>query len=137
MQTEDRTEGGKSKARLRSASMSSLPQSSAIPDADTFKQVNALLKEAVKLKTKVAEAEDRLDEIKNELSTVAAAYDLKGFRHGMAGFEYHGYTSRSTLNKAKLVDKLSEYGAPASLIDECYEPGAGFLSAKFVVFDLE
>ena len=125
------------KTRLRSASRSTLPKSSEIPDTETFKNVNKMLKEAVGLKIKVSEAEDRLEEIKNELAAVAMAYDLTGFRHGLAGYEYHGYTSRQTLNKQKLIEKVSAYGCPASVIDEAYEDGKPYLSAKIVVFDLE
>ena len=125
------------KSRLRSASRSTLPQSSAIPDQETFKQVNGLLKEAVKLKVKESECAERLDEIKNELAAVAMAYEMTGFRHGMAGYEYHGYTSRQTLNKQKLIEKVGAYGCPASVIEESYEDGKPFLSAKIVVFDLE
>ena len=134
----EETNNDKSKpARLRSASRSALPQSSAIPDPETFRSVNKLLKEAVNLKVKVSEAEERLDEIKNELAAVAMAYEMSGFRHAMSGFEYHGYTSRQTLNKQKLIEKVSAYGCPASVIDESYEAGTPFLNAKIVVFDLE
>ena len=130
-------ETNEKKSRLRSASRSTLPKSSEIPDTETFKSVNKMLKEAVTLKVKVSEAEERLDEIKSELAAVAMAYDLTGFRHGLAGYEYHGYTSRQTLNKQKLIEKVSAYGCPASVIDEAYEDGKTFLSAKIVVFDLE
>ena len=123
--------------RLRSASRSTLPKSSEIPDPETFRSVNKMLKEAVALKVKVSEAEERLEEIKNELAAVAMAYDLSGFRHGLAGYEYHGYTSRQTLNKQKLIEKIGANGCPASVIDESYEDGKPFLSAKIVVFDME
>ena len=125
------------KSRLRSASRSTLPRSSEIPETDVFKNVNKLLKEAVALKVKQSETEERLDEIKNELAAVAFAYNMPGFRHGLAGYEYHGYTSRSSLNKQKLIEKISPYGCPASVIEESYEPGTPFLSAKIVVFDME
>jgi hypothetical protein len=125
------------KTRLRSASRSTLPRSSEIPDSETFKNVNKLLKEAVGLKVKVSEAEERLDEIKNELASIAMAYDMAGFRHALAGFEYHGYTSRQALNKQALIEKVSAYGCPASVIEESYKAGETFLDTKFVVFDLE
>ena len=125
------------KTRLRSASRSTLPKSSEIPDPETFKSVNKMLKEAVALKVKVSEAEERLEEIKNELAAVAMAYDLSGFRHGMAGYEFRGYNSRQTLDKQALIEKMSADGCPASLIDECYKSGASFLDARIVVFDLE
>jgi len=124
------------KQRLTSASKSTLPSVSEIDDLDTVKQVQRLLKEASALKAKVSEAEDRLAEIRDELSAVCEAYGgdspLKGFRSGLAGFEYHGYVTRKALNKEKLVTLV-----PAEVIDQCYTEGAPFLLAKFVVFDLE
>lgn len=125
------------KTRLRSASNSTLPQTSAIPDRETFQSMNMLLKEAIKLKVKVSEMEERLEEIKLEAAAVCGAYDLKGFRHGLGGFDYRGYNTRKTLDKQALVERMSAYGCPTSLIEECYRPGESFLDARFVVFDLD
>lgn len=130
-------ETSEKKPRLTSASRSSLPQSSVIPDSETFKQVNGLLKRAVALRAKISEQTEDLDEIKATLASIAAIYELKGFRHGLCGFEYRGYTSRQSLNRQKLVERMSAYGAPASLIDECYEDGKPFLETRVVAFDLE
>ena len=135
--SEETNAANEKKSRLRSASRSTLPKSSEIPDSATFRQVNGLLKEAIKLKVKESEVKERLEEIRDELAMVAMAYDLSGFRHGLAGFEYHGYTSRQTLNKQKLIEAVSAYGCPASVIEASYEPGAEYLNAKIVVFDME
>ena len=126
------------KQRLKSASRSALPAASAaFEDSDELKQVAKLLKEAVKLKTVKSEADDRLEEIETELTAIAMIHDLKGFRHGLAGFEDRGWQARNTLNKQKLVAAIAEYGAPASVIDACYEKGASYHDTRIVIFDLE
>lgn len=125
------------KERLRSASNSKLPVVSVIPDQETMKQAVALLKEATKLKVKVSEAEDRLEEIKLELFAIASSYDLSGFRYGLAGFENRGYSSRSTLNKQKMISDLSARGIGADVIAGWYESGNEFLDARITTFDVE
>ena len=127
-----------SKQRLKSASRSALPAASAaFEDSDELKQVAKLLKEAVKLKTVKSEADDRLEEIETELTAIAMIHDLKGFRHGLAGFEDRGWQSRPYLNKEKLIAAMAEYGAPASLIKDAYEQGKAFHDTRIVIFDLE
>jgi hypothetical protein len=121
------------KQRLRSASGSTLPVASIIPDADTFQQVRKLLAEAVKVKVKQSELEDREREIRDELAAVCEAYQLKGFRHGRAGFEYHGYTTRKTLSKEKLLAA----GIPAETISDCLEESKPFILCKVVTFDID
>jgi hypothetical protein len=121
------------KQRLRSAKNSSLPLTSVIPDTDVFKQACRLLEEAVRVKSVMSELEERADAIREELAAVAAAYDLKGFRHGLAGFEYHGYTARKTLSKELLLAA----GVSADVIAGAHVEGEPFLSCKLVVFDLE
>src|SRR5258708_40301778 len=91
------------KQRLRSASGSSLPIASVIDDSDLFKKAVKLLKEATAVVVKKSECEEREREIKEELGAICAAYDLKGFRHGLHGFEYHGYQTRKTLSKERLL----------------------------------
>jgi hypothetical protein len=120
------------KSRYRSASGSSLPLVSVIDDPDLFKKATKLLKEAVACKVKQSEAEDRVTEIKDELAAICAAYDLKGIRHGLNGFEYHGYTSRKSLDKKKLLNFIS-----ADDLASCYVEGDPYLNAKVVPFDLE
>lgn len=135
---EENVDGARAKEkRLRSASNSSLPLVSIIPDTETMKQATVLLKEAGKLKCKISEAQERLDEIELELAAVASAYELKGFRYGLFGFDYRGYTSRKTLDKTKLVAELSARGIPASVIDSCYRPGEPYLDARITAFDME
>jgi hypothetical protein len=124
--------------RLRSASRSSLPLTSgAIPDNDTHKQAVALLREGIALKVKESEIKERLDEIRTELGTIAAAYDLSGFRNGLTGFEYYGWKSRESLKKDKLIALLSKYSVPVSELAGCYEAGEEFLSTRLFAFDLE
>jgi hypothetical protein len=135
-QVQNGSESGKQ--RLKSASRSTLaPCSSVLEDSDELKQVAKLLKEAVKLKTAKSEADDRLEEIETELTAIAMIHNLKGFRHGLAGFEDRGWQSRNTLNKQKLVAAMAEYGAPANLIDACYDKGREFHDTRIVIFDLE
>jgi hypothetical protein len=118
--------------RLTSASNSKLPMASELPDTDDLKRVVKLMKEANALKVKISEAEDRLDEIKQELSAVCEVYNMKGFRHGLNAFEYHGWITRKALNKEKLATLV-----PADVIDSCYEPGPPFLSVRVIAFDME
>ncbi len=131
--------GDKPKApRLRSASRSKLPlTSAAIDDGEMHKQAVKLLREGVKLRTQESEIKDRLEEIKAELAVVASVYDLPGFRNGLAGFEYRGYTSRTTLKKDRLVELLSRHGIPVNELDGCYAAGEPFLDVKIFSFDLE
>jgi len=137
-ETEAINNGPEGKQRLKSASRSTLPPcSAAFDDSDELKQVAKLLKEAVKLKAAKSEADERLDEIETELTAIAMIHGLKGFRHGLAGFEDRGWQARNTLNKQKLVSAIAEYGAPASVIDACYEKGKEFHDTRIVIFDLE
>lgn len=122
----------KGKSRYRSASGSSLPLVSVIDDSDLMKKATKLLREGTAYKVKESEAQDRLDTIREELGAICAAYGLKGIRHGLNGFEYHGYTSRKTLDKTKLLNFIS-----ADDLASCYVEGDPYLSAKVVPFDLE
>ena len=121
------------KKRFLSASKSSLPLCSEIPDTDTVKHVSKLMREGNALRARISEDDERLTEIKNELSAICEAYRLdKGFRHGMNGFEYHGYTSRKTFNKEKAATLI-----PADVIDQCFTEGTPYLSVKLIAFDVE
>lgn len=131
------SEETKEKTRLRSASRSELPIASIIPDKDTFESVVSLLREASGLKVQVSESEERLKEIQTELAAISEIYGGKGFRHGRAGFEYRGMTSRSSLKKPKLIELLSSHGIPASDLEACYEEGTPFLDARVVIFDID
>lgn len=126
------SEDAKTNAKLRSAQRSTLPIISIIEDKETFDHALKLLKGASSLNVKKSEIESRLEEIKLELAAICEAFDLKGFRHGLKGFEYHGYTTRKTLNNELLVAA----GVPAKTIAECYKESAPFLSAKIVAFDI-
>jgi len=121
------------KQRLRSASKSSLPIASKIPDPETFRRVVALLKEGVEIKVKASELEEREKEIKEELAAVSEAYGTKGFRHGLVGFEYHGWQTKKTLSKEKLLSN----GVSAAVIDNSFAESAPFLSTKMFAFDLD
>lgn len=121
------------KQRLTSASRSSLPVASVIPEQDIFERAVALLKEGIAVKVKMSELEERASEIRDELGAIAEAFDLKGFRHGMGGFEYHGYTTRKSLSKEMLLS----HGVSADVIAQSYKDSEPFMSAKFIVFDLE
>lgn len=118
--------------RFTSASNSKLPLCSEIPDSDVVRRVAELMKSGNAERTRISEAEERLDEIKNELAAICEAYEIKGFRHGLNGFEYHGWTSRKTFSKEKAVKLV-----PADVIDRCYEDGKQFLSVRLVAFDVE
>ena len=121
------------KQRLTSASRSTLPMVSEIPDSDTMKRAIALMKEAAKLKIQVSEAEDRLNSIRTELAAICEAYGTEhGFRYGHVGFEYHGYITRKSFSKEKAVTLI-----PADVIDQCYTESEPFLLTKVVVFDLD
>lgn len=121
------------KERLRSASRSTLPTASLISDSEVFKDSVRLLKEAVKLQAQISTAEDRLKEIKEHLAATCEAYNLKGMKYGLSGFEYRGYTARSVLSKEALL----EAGVDPQIIADSYRKGNDFLDARFVVFDIE
>jgi len=122
------------KQRFRSASRSTLPTASAaLPDKEMLQQVTALLKEGMKVKIKLSELDERRKEITEELGAIAAAYDLSGFRHGLIGFEYHGYTTRKTLSKERLLAA----GVSAEILEECFADSEPFMNAKLVAFDVE
>jgi hypothetical protein len=134
MQTETNNNAtAKPKERLRSASRSTLTPASAITDSEVFKESIKLLREAAKLRAQVSQAEERLDQIKEYLSGVCGAYDLKGLKYGLAGFEYHGWTARATFSKEAAV----ELGIDPAVVAQCYRKGKEYLDAKFVLFDVE
>jgi HD superfamily phosphodiesterase len=121
------------KKRYLSASRSSLPLCSEFADSDIVKQVAKLLKRGNAERARISEAEERLDEIKAELSAICETYGIeKGFRHGLHGFEYHGWITRKALNKEKLATLV-----PADVIDKCYEDGKPFLSVKLIAYDID
>lgn len=120
------------KKRLLSSSNSHLPVCSEIDDPETFRAAVKLMKEGNKLRAQISELDDRRVAIITELSAICEAYNMKGFRHGLNGFEYHGYTLRKSLNKEKLVTLV-----PADVIDQCYEDGKPFVSYKLIAFDID
>lgn len=119
------------KQKLTKASNSKLPQLSELPDEDAQARAKRLLREASKLKMEISEREERVTAIRDELAAICEGYSLPGFKYGLAGFEYHGYTTRRTLSKEKLAVHVA-----ADIIDKCYDESKPFLSSKFVVFDL-
>lgn len=121
------------KKRYTSASNSRLPLASVIPDTEMMKRAVALLNEDMQLKTSISAMEERTDEIKDELAAICQAYDLKGFRHGLNGFEYHGYATRKTLSKEKLL----ALGVSAETIDRATVDGQPYLFVRVVRFDIE
>ncbi len=121
------------KARLRSASGSTLPSVAVVSDQPTFKRSISLLKEAVEILVKKSELEDREKEIKEELSAICQAYEIKGMKYGKCGFEYHGYQTRKTLSKERLL----ALGVSAEIIDQATVAGDPFLYSRTVAFDLE
>ena len=121
------------KTRLRSASNSKLPIASVIDDPDLFREVVDLLRKSVEIKSQQSELEDADKDIRERLGAICASYDLKGLRHGRAGFEYHGYTTRKTLSRERLL----ELGVAADVIAEAYVEGDPFMFAKVIAFDLD
>ena len=120
-----------SQGRQRFASKSTLPIASVITDPDVFNECKDLLREAADLTTRKAADESRLNEIKETLSGYSQAYELRGMRHGLAGFEYRGWTTRRTLSKEKLV----ENGVDPETIAASYSESDEFLDTRIVVFD--
>ena len=121
--------------RFTSASRSTLPKASAvITDGDTFKQVVGLLKKLTSLKVKSSELKEQTDTVTGDLAAICAAYNIdKGFKHGMSGFEYHGYVTRKTLSKEKLLAA----GVAADVIADAYNESDPFLSCRLIAFDIE
>lgn len=122
--------------KLRIASNSKYPSISVIPDQDTMDRAKTLLTESQSLSVRRSEIDERLEEIRIDLAAVCMTYDLPGFRFGLAAFEYHGYKSKSGLDKGLLAERLAGYGVPASVIGECYVSGEEYLSCRLQVFDL-
>jgi hypothetical protein len=121
------------KKLLRSAGNSKLPMASEIPDEDTFQEVRALLKKALKLRETISEKEDELSDIKERLQAVCEAFSMSGFKHGLAGFQYDGFVTRKSLSKEALLAA----GVAAQTIEDCYLEGKPFVSAKIIAFDFE
>ena len=121
------------KKRFTSAGNSKLPQASEIPDEDTFQEVRKLLKKAISLREIISEKEDELSDIKERLQAVCEAFDMKGFRQGLAGFQYDGFVTRKSLSKEALLAA----GVAAQTIEDCYLEGKPFVSAKIIAFDFE
>jgi hypothetical protein len=117
--------------RFTCAAKSALPVVSEMPDTDDMQRAIRLLREANILRTVVSETEERLEDIKNELSSLCEAYEMKGFKHGLNGFEYHGWQQRKTFSKEKAVTLI-----PADVIEQCYVDGKPFVLAKFIAFDM-
>ncbi len=121
------------KPRLLSAAGSNLPSVAVISDNETFRRAVKLLKEGILVKAKQSELEERAAEIRDELAAISEAYQLKGMKYGLAGFEYHGYVTRKSLSKERLL----ALGVPADTIDQAFVEGNPYLSTKLIVFDLE
>ena len=121
------------KKRLVSAGNSKLPQASEIPDNETFQEVRKLLKRAISLRETISEKEDELSDIKERLQAICEAFNMKGFRQGLAGFQYDGFVTRKSLSKEALLAA----GVAAQTIEDCYLEGKPFVSAKIVAFDFE
>jgi hypothetical protein len=120
--------------RLLSASRSKLPKASAvIHDSYSLKHAVALLKRITTINATLSELQEEKDEKVEELALICAAHDAPGLKHGMMGFEYHGYTSRRSLSKERLL----ALGVEASVIDAAYVPGKEFLNTKVLHFDIE
>lgn len=106
-----------------------------LPDYETKKKapskarVTQLLMEGHALYKASKEAEERLKEIKSELSQVQILNDLPGLRHGALCFIASERSGRSTLSKEKLIDN----GVPPELIAECTVSGQPYLQAEFMV----
>ena len=121
------------KKRLVSAGNSKLPQASEIPDEDTFQEVRKLLKKAISLRETISEKEDELSDIKERLQVICEAFSMKGFRQGLAGFQYDGFITRKSLSKEALLAA----GVAAQTIEDCYLEGKPFVSSKIIAFDFE
>jgi hypothetical protein len=119
--------------KLKSASMSKLPMASVISDKDTFEMAVDLLKQGADLKAQIELLEVRKKAISEEMAAICGAFDLPGFKHGRDGFEYHGYTTRKSLSKEKLL----ALGVSADVIAGAYVDSTPFLNVKLVHFDLD
>jgi hypothetical protein len=128
----EETESSKA-PRLRSAANSKLPLTSVIDDGDTMRRATKLLKEGVANSAKQSKLKERESEIREELAAICAAYDLPGFKHGLCGFEYHGYTTRQVLSKERLL----ALGVSADTIAQAYSEGKPYLNSRLLAFDME
>jgi hypothetical protein len=121
-----------SEDRLRRAKNSKLPIASVIEDPEIFREVVSLLKESTDNKVKISEIEERQGAISERLAAICEVYNLPGIRHGLNAFEYHGWTTRKTLSKERLLF----LGVSAETIDAAYVDSKPFLSTKIVPFDV-
>lgn len=107
---------------------SKLPEVDALKDRATESRAKELLKEADQLYAKVELAECRLDEIKEDLIEICAAFELGGIRHGRMGLYYGGKKTKRTLSKELLV----EYGVAPEIIGASYEESKPFIDSRWV-----
>ena len=119
--------------KLRAASKSSLPEAVHVLDTDMFAELYFDLQQAQKLRAEISSKQEDLEELQTKLNASCEAYGLaKGFKIGKLGYEYHGWTTRKTLNS----DLLLEQGVSAEQIAKSYKDSKPFISAQFVDFDL-
>jgi hypothetical protein len=122
------------KKRATSAANSKLPKlSAALSDQDIFDQAKSLLVEAEDVKRHKKALEQREADIKSELAAICDAYGLPGFKWGLTGFEYHGWKTKQTLSKEKLLAA----GVSAETIAAAYTESKPYLSTEITLFDQE
>lgn len=124
---------GESKPRLRSAANSKLPIASVIPDTDQFREAIRLVERATAIKVEMDELKEELDGLIEQMAAICEVFHLEhGFKYGLFMFEYHGWKTRDTLSKEKLL----ELGVPADTIAKAYTTSKPYLSTKIDPFDI-
>jgi len=107
---------------------SKLPLVSVIDDKVTLDRCIQLLKEADKLKARSDDDGARLKEIREELGSYAAAFDLPGMRYGNMALVYSGERS----NKRLSVELLIENGVSPEVIAQSYKETKPFTDIRLL-----
>lgn len=89
-------------------------------------KVTQLLLEGHQLRTVLQEAEERLKEIKSELSTIQLLNELPGLRYNQYCFMAVERNGRASLSKEKLIDN----GVPPEVIAASMTQGSSFVEMR-------
>lgn len=100
-------------------------------DPEMLMEAVDLLKTITQEKVQISALTDSLAENQGRLAAICEAYSLDGVRHGLNCFEYHGWQTRKTLSRERLL----ELGVSAEIIEAAYTESKPYLSTRIVPFD--
>ena len=106
-----------------------LPNPEKIDDKITSRRAKKLLEEALEIKLRYDKDKDRLEEITDELTTIARGFELPGIKHGQIALAYFGERSNKYLDKSLLL----EHGVSPETIAASYRDGKQFSDSRLML----